>query len=203
MKNIDLNSNLVGRDFLTLRDFSREEIEYLIELAAYYKEKKKNGERVDEYRGQNVALIFEKTSTRTRCSFEIAAHDLGMGTTYLDPQGSQIGKKESIADTARVLGSMFEGIEYRGFGQEIVEELFNTHKMDPIVGTGNEAHDILMYVYKALQTKGYDPITQLVGYLVTGEPTYITSYNSARSLICRLERDEILEELVRSYLDTH
>ena len=84
-----------------------------------------------------------------------------------------------------------------------MEELFNTHKMDPIVGTGNEAHDIIMYVYKALQTKGYDPITQLVGYLVTGEPTYITSYNSARSLICRLERDEILEELVRSYLDTH
>jgi len=84
-----------------------------------------------------------------------------------------------------------------------MEELFNTHKMEPIVGTGNEAHDILMYVYQALQTKGYDPITQLVGYLVTGEPTYITSYNSARSLICRLERDEILEELVRSYLDAH
>ena len=84
-----------------------------------------------------------------------------------------------------------------------MEETFNTMKLNPIVGTGNEAHDILMYVYKALQAKGYDPITQLVGYIITGDPTYITSYNSARSLICRLERDEILEELVRSYLETH
>ena len=98
---------------------------------------------------------------------------------------------------------LYNTLNRAGKGGYIGEELFNTHKMDPIVGTGNEAHDILMYVYKALQTKGYDPITQLVGYLVTGEPTYITSYNSARSLICRLERDEILEELVRSYLDTH
>ena len=100
MKKIDLT----GRNFLTLRDFTREEIEYLIDLSADLKEKKKKGIRVDNYRGQNVALIFEKTSTRTRCSFEVAAHDLGMGTTYLDPAGSQIGKKESIADTARVLG---------------------------------------------------------------------------------------------------
>jgi len=84
-----------------------------------------------------------------------------------------------------------------------MEETFNTMKMNPIAGTGNEAHDILMYVYQALLAKGYDPITQLVGYLITGDPTYITSYNSARSLICRLERDEILEELVRSYLETH
>ena len=84
-----------------------------------------------------------------------------------------------------------------------MEELFNTHKMDPIVGTGNEPHDILMYVYQALRTKGYDPITQLVGYLATGEPTYITNYNQARSLITRLERDEILEELLRSYLASH
>ena len=84
-----------------------------------------------------------------------------------------------------------------------MEETFNTMKMNPIVGTGNEAHDILMYVYKALQAKGYDPITKLVGYIITGDPTYITSYNSARSLICRLERDEILEELVRSYVGTH
>ncbi len=88
-------------------------------------------------------------------------------------------------------------------GVAAVEEQFNTMKLNPIVGTGNEAHDILMYVYKALQAKGYDPITQLVGYIISGDPTYITSYNSARSLICRLERDEILEELVRSYLETH
>ena len=95
--------NLKGRDFLTLKDFSKEEIMYLIDLAAELKEKKKKGIPVDHHRGKNVALIFEKTSTRTRCSFEVAAHDLGMGTTYLDPSGSQIGRKESIADTARVL----------------------------------------------------------------------------------------------------
>ena len=84
-----------------------------------------------------------------------------------------------------------------------MEDQFNTMKMKPIPGTGNEAEDILMYVYHALQAKGYDPITQLVGYIISGDPTYITSYTSARSLICRLERDEILEELVRSYLETH
>ena len=115
--------DLKGRNFLTLKDFTAEEIEYLIDLAAELKEKKKQGVPVDTLKGRNVALIFEKTSTRTRCSFEVAAHDLGMHVTYLDPSGSQIGKKESIADTAKVLGSMYEGIEYRGFGQEIVEEL--------------------------------------------------------------------------------
>ena len=115
--------DLKGRDFLKLLDFTPEEIEYLLDLAADLKDKKKKGIPVDTLRGKNVALIFEKTSTRTRCSFEVAAHDLGMGTTYLDPSGSQIGKKESIADTARVLGRMYEGIEYRGYGQDIVEEL--------------------------------------------------------------------------------
>lgn len=115
--------NLTGRHFLKLLDYTTEEILYLIDLAAQLKEKKKKGIPVDVLRGKNVALIFEKTSTRTRCSFEVAAHDLGMGTTYLDPSGSQIGAKESIADTARVLGRMYEGIEYRGYGQEIVEEL--------------------------------------------------------------------------------
>ena len=98
--------DLKGRDFLTLKDFSEEEILYLIDLAAEYKEKKKKGILHDTLKGKNVALIFEKTSTRTRCSFEVAAHDLGMGSTYLDPSGSQIGKKESIADTARVLSGM-------------------------------------------------------------------------------------------------
>ena len=115
--------NLKGRNFLTLKDYTDEEIMYLLDLAAELKDKKKKGIPVDTLRGKNVALIFEKTSTRTRCSFEVAAHDLGMGATYLDPKSSQIGKKESIADTARVLGRMFEGIEYRGYGQEIVEEL--------------------------------------------------------------------------------
>ena len=112
-----------GRHFLKLLDYTPEEILYLLDLAAELKEKKKKGERVDVLRGKNVALIFAKTSTRTRCSFEVAAHDLGMGTTYLDPSASQIGTKESIADTARVLGRMFEGIEYRGYGQELVDEL--------------------------------------------------------------------------------
>ena len=109
--------DLKGRNFLTLKDFTPEEIEYLLNLSAEYKEKKKQGIPVDTLKGKNVALIFEKTSTRTRCSFEVAAHDLGMGTTYLDPKGSQIGKKESIRDTARVLGRIYDGIEYRGFGQ--------------------------------------------------------------------------------------
>ncbi len=136
--------DLTGRDFLTLKDFTKDEIEYLIDLAAELKAKKKNGEMMDEYRGQNVALIFEKTSTRTRCSFEVAAHDLGMGTTYLDPIGSQIGKKESIEDTARVLSGMFEGIEYRGYGQEIVEELAKYSKVPVWNGLTNEYHPTQM-----------------------------------------------------------
>ena len=115
--------DLKGRDFLKLLDYTPEEISFLLDLAAELKAKKKAGVPHRLHEGKNVALIFEKTSTRTRCAFEVAAHDLGMGTTYLDPTGSQIGKKESIADTARVLGGMYDGIEYRGFGQEIVEEL--------------------------------------------------------------------------------
>ena len=114
--------DLKGRNFLKLKDFTPEEILYMIDVAADLKEKKKKGIAHNTLTGKNIALIFEKTSTRTRCSFEVAAHDLGMQVTYLDPSGSQIGKKESIADTARVLGRMFDGIEYRGFGQEIVEE---------------------------------------------------------------------------------
>lgn len=132
--------NLKGKDFLKLLDFAPEEILYLLDLAADLKEKKKKGIPADTLRGKNVALIFEKTSTRTRCSFEVAAHDLGMGTTYLEPSGSQIGKKESIADTARVLAGMFEGIEYRGFGQEIVEELAKHAKVPVWNGLTNEFH---------------------------------------------------------------
>ena len=109
--------NFEGKSFLKLLDFTPEEISALIDLAATLKAKKKAGELVDVLKGKNIAIIFEKTSTRTRCSFEVAAHDLGMGVTYLDPTGSQIGKKESIPDTARVLGRMFDGIEYRGFEQ--------------------------------------------------------------------------------------
>ena len=136
--------DLKGRNFLTLKDFTAEEIIYLVDLAAELKEKKKKGIPVDTLRGKNVALIFEKTSTRTRCAFEVAAHDLGMGTTYLDPSGSQIGKKESIRDTARVLGRMFEGIEYRGFGQEIVEELAKYAGVPVWNGLTNEYHPTQM-----------------------------------------------------------
>ena len=136
--------NLKGRHFLTLKDYTPEEIAYLLELSADLKKKKKEGVLTDTLRGKNVALIFEKTSTRTRCSFEVAAHDLGMGTTYLDPKGSQIGKKESIADTAEVLGSMYEGIEYRGFGQEIVEELAKYAGVPVWNGLTNEYHPTQM-----------------------------------------------------------
>ena len=141
MEKIDLK----GRSFLKLLDFTPEEILYLIDFSAELKEKKKKGiSTQDLHRVKNVALIFEKTSTRTRCSFEVAAHDLGMGTTYLDPSGSQIGKKESIADTARVLGRMYEGIEYRGFEQEIVEELAKYAGVPVWNGLTNEFHPTQM-----------------------------------------------------------
>lgn len=139
-----LTMNLKGRNFLTLKDYTPEEIAYLLDLAADLKEKKKNGVPVDNYKGKNVALIFEKTSTRTRCAFEVAAHDMGMGTTYLDPSGSQIGKKESIEDTARVLGRMYDGIEYRGFGQEIVEDLARYAGVPVWNGLTNEYHPTQM-----------------------------------------------------------
>ena len=132
--------NLTNRSFLKLLDYTPEEIEGLLDLAADLKAKKKAGIRHDALRGKNIALIFEKTSTRTRCSFEVAAHDLGMEVTYLDPSGSQIGKKESIADTARVLGRMFDGIEYRGYGQSIVEELAQYADVPVWNGLTNEFH---------------------------------------------------------------
>lgn len=135
-----MSINLKGRNFLTLKDFTTDEIKYLIDLAAELKAKKKAGTPVDVLRGKNVALIFEKTSTRTRCSFEVAAYDLGMGVTYLDPTGSQIGKKESIADTARVLGRMYDGIEYRGYGQSIVEDLAKYAGVPVWNGLTNEYH---------------------------------------------------------------
>ncbi len=129
-----------GRSFLKLLDFTPEEIAFLIDLAADLKNKKKNGIPHKMHEGKNIALVFEKTSTRTRCAFEVAAADLGMHPVYLDPSGSQIGKKESIADTARVLGRMFDGIEYRGFGQEIVEELAQYAGVPVWNGLTNEYH---------------------------------------------------------------
>ena len=136
--------NLQGRNFLKLKDYSSEEIRYLIDLSAELKDKKKRGIPHRELEGKNIALIFEKTSTRTRCSFEVAAHDLGMGVTYLDPSGSQIGKKESIKDTARVLGRMYDGIEYRGFEQTIVEQLAEYAGVPVWNGLTNEFHPTQM-----------------------------------------------------------
>lgn len=136
--------NLYKRNFLKMKDFTADEITYLIDLAAELKDKKKKGIPHRELEGKNIAIIFEKTSTRTRCSFEVAGHDLGMGVTYLDPSGSQIGKKESIKDTARVLGRMFDGIEYRGFGQSIVEELAEYAGVPVWNGLTNESHPTQM-----------------------------------------------------------
>ncbi|MBQ3870377.1 MAG: ornithine carbamoyltransferase [Clostridia bacterium] len=132
--------DLHGKSFLKLLDFSTDEITGLLDLAAELKEKKKKGIAHAYFTGKNIALIFEKTSTRTRCAFEVAAADLGMHAVYLDPSGSQIGKKESIKDTARVLGRMFDGIEYRGYGQDIVEELAAYAGVPVWNGLTNEFH---------------------------------------------------------------
>ncbi len=115
--------NIRGRSFLTLLDYTPQEIRYLLDLAKQFKAMKRSGVPHRYLQGKNIVLLFEKTSTRTRCSFEVAGMDLGMGVTYLDPGSSQMGKKESIPDTARVLGRMYDGIEYRGFSQQLVEEL--------------------------------------------------------------------------------
>lgn len=137
--------NLKGRNFLKLLDYTPEEITFLIDLSARLKEEKKKGINQSKYlAGKNIALIFEKTSTRTRCSFEVAAHDMGAHVTYLDPSGSQIGKKESIADTARVLGRMYDGIEYRGFEQTIVEDLAKYAGVPVWNGLTNEFHPTQM-----------------------------------------------------------
>jgi len=132
--------NLKNRNFLKLLDYTPEEMGHLLSLAAELKAKKKAGIPHKLCEGKNIALIFEKTSTRTRCAFEVAGYDLGMGVTYLDPSGSQIGKKESIADTARVLGRMYDGIEYRGFGQSVVEELGKYAGVPVWNGLTNEFH---------------------------------------------------------------
>ena len=130
----------MNKHFLKLLDFTPAEIQHFLDVAADLKAKKKAGIPHKVLDGRNIALIFEKTSTRTRCAFEVAGRDLGMGVTYLDPSGSQIGKKESIADTARVLGRMFDGIEYRGYGQEIVEELAHFAGVPVFNGLTNEFH---------------------------------------------------------------
>lgn len=135
-----MTTSLSGRNFLKLLDFTSEEILSLVDLAQELKEKKHAGVLHKELEGKNIVLLFEKTSTRTRCSFEVAGHDLGMGVTYLDPAGSQMGNKESIEDTARVLGRMFDGIEYRGFGQKIVDTLAEYAGVPVWNGLTDECH---------------------------------------------------------------
>ena len=132
--------NLKGKSFLKLLDLTSEEMADLLALAADLKAKKKASIPHKLHEGKNIVLLFEKDSTRTRCAFEVAGHDLGMGVTYLGPTGSQMGKKESIADTARVLGRMYDGIEYRGFGQEIVEDLSKYAGVPVWNGLTNEFH---------------------------------------------------------------
>ena len=136
--------NIRGRHYLKLLDYTPEEIRYLLDLSKDFKRLKRSGTPHRYLEGKNIVLLFEKTSTRTRCSFEVAGMDLGMGVTYLDPGSSQMGKKESIADTARVLGRMYEGIEYRGFGQEIVEELAEHAGVPVWNGLTNEYHPTQM-----------------------------------------------------------
>ena len=160
-----------GRDFLKLLDFTQEEILQLIDLAAELKQKKKAGIPHKLCAGKNIALIFEKTSTRTRCSFEVAAYDLGMGVTYLEPTGSQIGKKESIADTARVLASIYDGIEYRGYGQEIVEELAKYASVPVWNGLTNEFHppQILAEMLTIREQFG---LLQAINFVYMGDARY-------------------------------
>lgn len=136
--------NLKGRSFLKLLDFTSDEIRYLLDLSKDLKQKKKNHISHDELKGKNIVLLFEKTSTRTRCAFEVAGHDLGMGVTYLDPNSSQMGHKESIEDTAKVLGRMYDGIEYRGFDQSIVEDLAKYSKVPVWNGLTTEFHPTQM-----------------------------------------------------------
>lgn len=136
--------NFKGRSFLTLLDYTPEEIRYLLDLAKDLKEKKHNGVDHKCFTGKNIVLLFEKTSTRTRCAFEVAGRDLGIGVTYLDPGSSQMGKKESIADTAKVLGRMYDGIEYRGYDQKIVEELANNAGVPVWNGLTTEFHPTQM-----------------------------------------------------------
>lgn len=136
--------NLTGRNFLTLIDYTPEEIRYLLDLSKDLKEKKKNNISHEYLKGKNIVLLFEKTSTRTRCAFEVAGRDLGMGVTYLDPGSSQMGKKESISDTAKVLGRMYDGIEYRGFEQSIVETLAENAGVPVWNGLTTEFHPTQM-----------------------------------------------------------
>ena len=171
--------NLKNRHFLKLLDFSPEEIQYFLDLAAQLKADKKAGCEKQTLKGKNIALIFEKTSTRTRCSFEVAAHDQGAHVTYLGPTGSQIGIKESMKDTARVLGRMFDGIEYRGFGQSIVEELAQYAGVPVWNGLTNEFHPTqILADFLTIREHTSKPLNQ-VSYAYLGD----ARYNMGNSLL--------------------
>ena len=179
--------SLKNRSFLKLLDYTPAEIEELLDLAADLKAKKKAGIRHNEQlAGKNIALIFEKTSTRTRCSFEVAAHDLGMQVTYLDPSGSQIGKKESIADTARVLGRMFDGIEYRGYGQEIVEDLAHYAGVPVWNGLTNEFHPTqILADFLTIREHFGKPVHITSGYRTAAHNAAVGGSKSSQHLLGR------------------
>ncbi len=174
-----MSCNLKNRSFLKLLDFTPEEIEYLLDLAADLKRAKKEGTEKPRLTGKNIALIFEKTSTRTRCAFEVAAHDQGAHVTYLGPTGSQIGVKESMRDTARVLGRMFDGIEYRGFGQDIVEELAQYAGVPVWNGLTNEFHPTQILADFLTMREHTDKPLDQVSYAYLGD----ARYNMGNSLL--------------------
>ena len=171
--------DLKNRSFLKLLDFSPAEIEYLLDLAASLKEAKRCGSEQPRLRGKNIALIFEKTSTRTRCAFEVAAHDQGAHVTYLGPTGSQIGIKESMKDTARVLGRMYDGIEYRGFAQKTVEELAEYSGVPVWNGLTNEFHPTqILADFLTMREHSTKPLQQ-VSYAYLGD----ARFNMGNSLL--------------------
>ena len=164
--------DLHNRHFLKLLDFTPEEIQYLLDLAAKLKKEKKAGKEKQLLKGKNIALIFEKSSTRTRCSFEVAAYDQGANVTYLGPSGSQIGQKESMRDTARVLGRMYDGIEYRGFGQDIVEELAEYAGVPVWNGLTNEFHPTqILADFLTMTEHSYKPLSKMV-FCYLGDARY-------------------------------
>jgi ornithine carbamoyltransferase len=171
--------NLHNRSFLKLLDFRPEEIKYLLDLAADLKKAKKSGNEKQYLKGKNIALIFEKSSTRTRCAFEAAAFDQGANVTYLGPTGSQIGQKESMKDTARVLGRMYDGIEYRGFGQKIVEELAEYAGVPVWNGLTNEFHPTQILADLMTMTEHSDKPLNKISFCYLGD----ARYNMGNSLL--------------------
>ena len=174
-----MSINLKNRHFLKLMDFTPAEIGYLLDLAADLKAAKRSGQETPQLRGKNIALIFEKTSTRTRCAFEVAAYDQGAGVTYLEPSGSQIGHKESIKDTARVLGRMYDGIEYRGYGQAVVEELAQYAGVPVFNGLTDEFHPTQMLADLLTMREHCSKPLNEIAYAYVGD----ARYNMGNSLL--------------------